>query len=148
MSKNLKDKNPITELLEKCHIEINTKDFDTKKIKAKKYKNKNAKYEVIINRTRKISNNIETQEFLVKYTKDDVKKMKKYCDMQKEAFSEKHLENNSFYQQFYIMNDELFLRKEHTTKEKTYSYKIDDFIIIDTKTKEILYNKKDILLLG
>ena len=151
LSKNLVDKNPISKILENCDIIVNTKDNETRcisinrsgnkttkdedensirksirDINTKEYGNINGKYRIIINRTRSV---YKIKDKTTIYTP-------------KTTF-----EIGEKYKKRHLLGDEIYESEDFETNEKIYNYKINIFKIINTKTKEVLYNKSDFMLL-
>ncbi|RLA77679.1 MAG: hypothetical protein DRG78_16835 [Epsilonproteobacteria bacterium] len=144
LSEGLKDKNPISEVLEQCHIIVNTKDKSTKEITTKIYSNNsNSKYKVVINRTRKIH---EIEEKIKTYTQkttfgiNDPKRMVLFEKIEDYEICEAFQSGDNYSNNFY---DENIIE----TKDKIYDYKINDFKIQNIGSGEILYNKNDFMLL-
>lgn len=121
LSKGLENKNPITEVLNQCNITINIKSQYSNDTRVKRYTNlKKQRYEVVIEKT-KITNYRHIDGWYKK-------------DSNKRNFSKRIL-----------INDIVF---EHCTKlEIVQTYKINKFIIKDTLTNEILYDKSDYMML-
>lgn len=126
LSKGLKDKNPISKILENCDIIVNTKDKNTKEIITKNYNSKYKKYKVIINRVRSV---YKIKEKTTIYT-------------QKTSFK-----IGDKYKKRHLLGDEIYESEDFETNEKIYNYKINEFKILDLQTKEVLYNKNDFMTL-
>lgn len=107
LSSGLENKNPISEVLEKCDISINTKCKTTKEVIEKKYKNSNARYKVEINRTRIIHNfvlftdldkMIASNESSISISEFNLSSVPGFTDalFKSKAFSSKRIENIKF----------------------------------------------------
>lgn len=137
-SKGLENKNPISELLENCDISINTHCKTTKADINKSYENKNARYKVIINRTRTIN------EFKEEFWIEEQREVP-YFEL---AFliKKKKIKHSDILR----INGLSIVIKENVKYEfgeMRYNYKVNTFKIIDTQTNETLYNKSDYMLL-
>jgi len=144
LSKGLKDKNPISEILENCDIIVNTKDKKTRDIKIKEYGNINGKYRIIINKTRTVYNiNEKTTIYNEVKFNDFVNispKFRKIITTSTTIFKGEKDEMD-------IDIDELLEEINIEKNEKIYNYKINNFKIIDLSTNETLYSKSDFMLL-
>ena len=143
LSKNLVDKNPISEILKHCDIIINTKDKHTRDISTKEHENLNGRYRVIINRTRSVYKVKEKTTICTQKTSfgiDDKKRQVLFEKIEDYEIDESFQVGDNYKYNFY---DEDIIE----TNEKIYDYKINNFIIIDLSTNEILYNKSDFMLL-
>lgn len=95
----------------------------------KEYKNVNARYEVVINRTRE---KILKKETFFKFTPM--------------SYFEANRLNIKPHER-YVDGVSIYAHIPFTIEEIIYTYKIDSFTIRDTFTDEILYSKKDFMLL-
>ncbi|WP_419774464.1 replication endonuclease [Halarcobacter sp.] len=93
LSSGLEEKNAINEVLEQCNIRITTKCETTQKIKFKRHFNANANYDVIVNRTRTISEKIDEQKLFNLMQKMNAKIVYKNFNKCVEFFSETHFQN-------------------------------------------------------
>lgn len=125
LSKDLKNKNVIDEVLEKCSIKMTTSKYNEKEEflndVVKTHTNKKNVYEVVITRDR-----LKRK----KYT-ENIEMVKDIYDIDYEK-----LENGYFYQ----LSDNIFFIRENTIDIVDY-YKVTSFII--KKGKKIIYDKND-----
>lgn len=145
LSEGLENQSPIAEVLKHCDISINTNCFikqefknnskkhsitqpEGKEIK-KSYKNSDARYEVIINRTR------------TKFTREESYNIIKAMSY----FEAKGLKLKPHEKQ--VKGLAIYAPVPCTIVQNVYNYKIDSFTIRDTQTDEILYSKEDFMLL-
>lgn len=92
LSKDLEEKNIINEVLEQCNIRITTKCETKQTIKFKRHFNNNANYDVIVNRTRAISEKVDEQKLFDLMQKMNAKIVYKNFDKCVEFFSETHFQ--------------------------------------------------------
>ena len=138
LSQGLKDKNPISEVLDQCNITVNTKDKRTKEITIKKWENTNARFKVVINRTRSVYN-IKNKYSIYE------EKLVSYFEL-KSLLKHKKLKRSDIIDTIGL-GIKIDQCEDFETNEKIYDYKVNNFIITDLSTNEILYNKNDFMLL-
>ena len=126
LSKGLKNKNPIDEVLEKCNIKMTTSKYNEKEEflndVVKTYTNEKNVYEVVITRDR----------LQRKKHHQNIAMVNDVYDIDYEI-----LENGYFEQ----LTDNIFFVREKDTIEINDYYKITSFII--KKDNKIIYNKSD-----
>lgn len=142
LSKGLKGKNPIQEILENCNIVVNTFNTRTKKTKTKEYGNSTTpKFEIKIERD------------VTKFTKKEwVENMELIGHTnRKKDLKNIYLDSNHFYN--VITEDEkievceiYYKRKIFKDDEYVYRYRINEFKILEIETNKIRYNKNDFVL--
>ena len=144
LSKDLKDKNPITKILENCDIIVNTKDKKTRDIKTKEYGNINGKYRIIINKTRSV---YKTKEKTTIYNEVKINDFINISPKNRKIMTTSITIFKGEKDEMDIDIDELLEEINIEKNEKIYNYKINVFKIIDLSTNETLYNKNDFMLL-
>lgn len=126
LSKDLKNKNIIDEVLEKCNIKMTTSKYDSDdkflNDDVKTYKNDKNIYEVIITRDR----------LQLKKHYENISIVNDIYDVDNEILE---------YGEFKIVSENLIFVKEKETTEIVNYYKVKSFII--KKDDKIIYNKND-----
>ena len=167
LSKGLKDKNPISKILENCDIIVNTKNNETRcfsnsrsdykcfknyssikksvrDIKTKEYGNINGKYKIIINKTRSV---YKTKEKTTIYNEVKFNDFINISPKNRKIMTTSTTIFKGEKDEMDIDIDELLEEINIVKSEKIYNYKINNFTIVDLSTNETLYNKNDFMLL-